>query len=75
MHANGGIAAAAIGVQPDMHVLQLIYSRLIQHVMQALRRDLVAEPHFIVDIAVQIDLPHRASPLRSVVLVADMLGV
>ena len=61
MHANSGVAAAAIGVQPDMHVLQLVHPRLIKHLMKAVRCDLIAEPHFIVNVAVQVDFPHSGT--------------
>ena len=61
VHANGGVAAAAIGVQPNMHVLRLVCPRLIKRLMKAVRCDLVAEPHFIVYIAVQVDFPHSGT--------------
>ena len=60
--ADGGVAAAAVGIETDMDFFRRIRPRLIQRLVQALRRDLVAEPHFIVNVAIQLDLPQLLSP-------------
>ena len=51
-HTHGGVAAATVGIQPDMHVVRKLVFCSVQRFVKGLRGDLVPEPHFVVDIAV-----------------------
>ena len=55
-HAHRRVAGAAIAVEDDAQFLLCVRALGIQQRMQGLRRDLVAEPRFFVDVAVKLNL-------------------
>ena len=62
VHPCSGIAGAAVAVEDDAHVVGEFLVLAIQRIMQHGRRDLVAVPDFLIDIAVQIKRSHGRSP-------------
>jgi len=61
VHPNGGVARAAIAVQNDAHIVGKLVVLAVERVVQHGRRDLVAEEHFFVDVAVQLEFSQGTS--------------
>ena len=65
-HAGGRVARSAVAVQPDMHIVgKRCVSRTVQRLVQAVRRDLIAKPDFIIDVAVQVYVSQFSSLLSA----------
>ena len=62
VHPGSCIAGAAVAVEDDAHIVGEFLVLAIQRIMQHGRRDLVAVPDFLIDIAVQIKRSHGRSP-------------
>ena len=56
VHPYRGVAGATVGIQTDVDILGVVFLFGVQKTMKRVRGDLVPEPHFIVDVAVQQDL-------------------